>query len=274
MNEEIGTIQEKPESGTSEATAAAAAFANANNDTPVVVETPVEVEPKKFFGRSEAEIETLLAEIPTMKDGYRKQIDNLAGNYGTLKSALQRLQQDTPQGVAVQATDEDMAAFKDEFPELGDMTMKALNNVLKRVNLRGAAIDPAVIDQRVNALVGETISKERVSIHAELLDGLTPGWKDIVGVPDKVTDVPPQTEYRKWLATQPVDFQQKIGSSNNAFEIGASIKAFQEAQDTATKKREQNKQRLTNAIQPSGSVAARTAISEQQAADLAFKKGR
>jgi hypothetical protein len=280
MSEENGSIQEQPESGVSEATAAAAAFATANNDTVTEVEqpdepeTPEAPEPKRFAGRTEAEIEALLAEIPSMKDGYRKQIDNLAGNYGALKSAFQRLQQDTPQGAAVQATDEDMAALKGEFPELGDMTQRALNNVLKRVNLRGAEIDPAVIDQRVNALVGETISKERVSIHTELLSGLTPGWQDIIGLPDKATGVEPQTEYRKWLATQPLDFQQKIKSSNNAFEIGSSVKAFQQAQESITKKREQNKQRLTNAIQPSGSVAARTAISEQQAADLAFKKGR
>lgn len=283
MNEENGTVTEQPElTGTSEATAAAAAFANARSEEPVavveiqpeVVATPEAPEPKRFAGRTEEEIEALLGEIPSMKDDYRKQIDNLAGNYGGLKSAFQRLQQDTPKGEAVTVTDEDIAEMNGEFPELAGMTKNALNNVLKRINLRGASIDPAAIDERVNTLVGERVSNERVAIHKELLDGLTPGWSEIVGMPDAATGVVPQTDYRKWLATQPADYQQKIGASNNAFEIGSSVKAFQEAHEAIAKKQVQNKQRLTNAIQPSGSVAARGAISEQQAADAAFKRER
>lgn len=281
MSEENGTIEEPVESSVSEATAAAAAFSSARNEEvaetvvepvePEVVEPVVETppEPKRFAGRTEEEIEALLGEIPTIKDSYRKQIDNLAGNYGSLKSAFQKLQQDTPRGEAVEVTDDDLSDMNREFPELAGMTKVALNNVLKRINLRGGGAPESIdIDGKVNTLVGDIISKERVAIHTELLDGLAPGWKEIVGMPDKPTD------YRKWLAAQPADYQNRINNSNNAFEISGSVKSFQSAQEAAAKRQSQNKQRLTNAIQPAGSVAARSVISEQQAADAAFKRER
>lgn len=285
----------------SEATAAAAAFATARSDEPApAVETPEpEVtaepepapEPKRFAGRTEEEIEALLGEIPSMKEGYRKQIDNLAGNYGKLNAAFQRLQQETPKGEAVTVTDEDLADMTTEFPELAGMTKIALNNVLKRINLRGASIDPEVIDQRVNSLVKNVVATERVALHEELLDGMTPGWREIVGMPDpeKVKELvsqgkphaeafkelTPQTDYRKWLATQPAEYQQKLLNSNSAFEIGNSVKVFKEATEAAAKKQSQNKQRLANAVQPTGSTSApRSAISEQQAAEAAFRAQR
>lgn len=281
MSEENGSsVVEKPE--VDEATAAAAAFNNARNDEPTVIEPqqapeeqqePIEPEKPKMFGRTEDEIAELLGEIPAMKDGYRKQIDNLAGKFGTLNAALQKLQQDTPKGEAVTVTDEDLSEMGEQFPELAGMTKAALNNVLKRINLRGASIDPAIVDERVNTLVTEKLSTERVAIHGELLDGLAPGWKEIVGIP--VDGVVPKTPYRDWLATKPLEYQQKIGSSNNAFEISGSVKEFQQAQEEAAKRQTQNKQRLTNAIQPAGSsVAVRTSITEQQAAEDAFKRSR
>jgi hypothetical protein len=286
MNEETTTQQVEEVTGESEATAAAAAFASARSDEPIetpqpeieevteVAEEP-QPEPKRFAGRTEDEIEQMLGEIPVIKESYRKQIDNLAGNYGALKSAFQKLQQETPKGEAVTVTDEDVADMAGDFPELAGMTKNALNNVLKRVNLRGgAAFDPTVIDSKVNSLVTERVAQERVSMHVELLDGLTPGWKEIVGVRNPQTGEIPETEYRKWLATQSADYQQRIMASNNAFEIGGSVKEFNSYRETTLQKQQANKQRLTNAVRPTGSQAVRSAISEQQAADLAFKRER
>lgn len=276
-----------------EATAAAAAFDIARGAEPAEVasEEHVVETPKLFAGKTEEELTALLNEIPTMKDGFRRQIDNLAGNHGSLKAAFQRLQQDTPSGQAVELDDEDFAEMQSEFPELADMTKKALGSVLKRINLRGsAAIDPTMIDERVNKLVSERVSNERVSIHKEILDGTAPDWQTVVGVPDEakmlqliragksqeeaLAESLPKTEYRAWLATQPQGYQERIGSSNNAFEISASISKFREAQEQVVKKQEQSKQRLANAVQPQGSVAVRPAVSEQQAAEEAFKKSR
>lgn len=281
------TAEQQGSNEASESAAAAAAFASARSDEPIVVTPKAEPEVvdqpeaatsppiKLIAGKTEEEIATLLSEIPSMRDGYRKQLDNLNGKFGVLNGALQKLQQDTPSGEQVTVTDEDLAEMQAEYPELATLTKSALNNVLKRINLKGASSDPAIIDERVNKLVGERMSSEKVAIHKELLQGLSPDWNKIIGVPDVKTGEIPKTEFRIWLATQPAEYQQKINGSNNAFEINSSIKAFQEAHDAIAKKQAQNKQRLVNAVQPQGSVpAAHGVISEQQAADAAFKKDR
>lgn len=282
MNGETGIEVEQTENseptGMTEAAAAAAAFDNARSDEPITP-TPEAVEPApeptRFAGRTEDEIATLLAEIPSMREGYRKQIDNLAGNYGKLNAAFQRLQQDTPQGEAVAVTDEDLADMSAQFPELAGMTKAALNNVLKRINLRGGtSIDPAAIGENVNKLVGERVTSEMVKLNTKFLGVLSPGWDKVIGMPDPVTNEFPKTPYREWLAQQPTDYRQRIADSVDAFEISESIKTFSAAQDVVAKKQSQNKQRLTNAIQPTGTVAARGAITEQQAAEAAFQKAR
>lgn len=282
MSEESGNVAGQDSSnGVSESTAAAAAFASARSDEPQVVTPRSEhveqqaeaVIPKLFAGKTEEEIAALLGEIPSMKDGYRKQIDNLAGNYGKLNAAFQKLQSDTPRGEAVTVNDEDLKEMQEAFPELADLTKSALNNVLKRLSVRGgnAEIDPALIEK----LVGDRVSNAEISIHKKLLKGFAPDWETVIGLPDPATGVAPKTAYRTWLATQPADYQSRINTSNDAFEISSSVKDFQAAQEATAKKQAQNKQRLTNAIQPAGSVtAARSAISEQQAADAAFASGR
>lgn len=285
MSEESGNVAGQSNStGVSESTAAAAAFASARNDSPPAVEVKVEpvaapaVEetppPKLFAGKTEDEIAALLSEIPSMKDGYRKQIDNLAGNYGKLNAALQKLQTDTPRGEAVTVNDEDLKEMQEAFPELANLTKSALNNVLKRMSFKGVATsDPADIDERVNKLVTEKVTAAEIAINKNLLGHYAPDWESVIGLPD-ASGVAPQTAYRTWLSAQPSDYQQRINTSNNAIEISSSVKDFQESQEAIKKKQEQNKQRLTNAVQPAGSVAARSAISEQQAADAAFQKSR
>ncbi len=280
MAEEIGKVAQGQTGKTDsdESTAAAAAFGIARGDVqPAPVEEIIEEvpevveEPKVLAGMTEKEITELLGEIPK----YRKQIDNLAGNNGKLNAAIQKLQQETQKGDAVVVTDDDVAEIGAAFPELAGMTKAALNKVLGRLNTRGTG--PAQTPDEYVALAkkaaSEVVSSERVNIHKEILDGMNPGWSKVIGVPGE-DGIVPDTEYRKWLAAQPAEYQSKINESNNAFEIGSSIKAFNDAKEASAKKQQQNKQRLANAVQPSGQVAARTTISEQSAADRAFKESR
>jgi hypothetical protein len=281
MSEEIGSTAQEPTDapGNDESTAAAAAFGRARGEpqpepVEIIEETPPEPvveDPKVLAGMTEKEIADLLGEIPK----YRKQIDNLAGNNGKLNAALQKLQQETPKGEAVVVTDDDMSEIRANFPEFADMTKGALNKILGRLNTRGAG--PAQTPDDYVALAKtaaqEVATNERVKTHIELLDGLHPGWSETIGLPDKDGAIP-ETDYRKWLATQPADYQARLSASNNAFEIGSSIKSFNEAKDASAKKQQLNKQRLANAVQPQGQVAVRGTISEQSAADKAFNARR
>jgi hypothetical protein len=305
MNEEIEKVAPEQTGATesNEATAAAAAFGRNRGEVQPepVVETVEEVqevpevveEPKVLAGMTEKEITELLGEIPK----YRKQIDNQAGHIGKLNAALQKLQQEAPRGEPVVVTDDDMAELMGEYPELAGMTKTALNKALGRMNTRGtgqAAPTPAHTPEDIVALAKKAASEvavdERVKTHRELLDGLHKGWDSIVGLPDEKTRLKliaegksedealagsiPETEYRKWLATQPAEYRDRLLNTNNAFEIGSSIKAFTEAKEASAKKQVQNKQRLANAVQPSGQVAVRSTISEQSAADKAFNARR
>lgn len=291
MSEESGKVESEQASsnGTNEATAAAAAFANARGESPsepakVVTENPeiqdkqvLETSPPKLIaGKTEEEVIALLNEIPSMKESYRKQIDNLAGNYGKLNVAFQKLQQETPTGESVEMTDEDMAELKAEWPEFAAMTKNALNKVLGRLKLKGTSQQsqtPEEFTSLAKKAANEVVSEERIKMHTEILHGLRPGWEKVIGLPDAEGKAP-ETEYRKWLVAQPDEYQTKISNSNNAFEIGASIDAFNQAKAASSKKQEQNKQRLANAVQPEGQVAARGVISEQSAADKAFNARR
>lgn len=283
MADEIGQVTQGQSDSDSanESTAAAAAFIRSRSgDTPhepeveIIEEVRKDPEPaapaKVLAGLTEKEIGELLGEIPK----YRKQIDNLAGNNGKLNAALQKLQQETLRGEAVTVTDDDMKEMGEAFPELANMTKGALNKALARLNLKGTSSSQTPDDYIALARkeAEAVASSERIKTHAELLSGLNPGWEKIVGLP--VNGMAPDNEYRRWLASQPADYKDKIDNSNNAFEIGASIKAFNEAKEASAKRQQQNKQRLANAVQPSGQVSARTSISEQSAADKAFQASR
>jgi len=296
MSEENGVVVEQTSSNdASEATAAAAAFANARGETPPepvkVTDKPESTEQarddqgkfvaeaeksdvKLFAGKTEEEIVALLAEIPAMKDGYRKQIDNLAGNYGKLNAAFTKLQGETPQGRAVEVTDEDLKDMAAEYPELAGLQKAVLNKILGKMRLTGTSqADPAESEARFSSLVEQGVKKHLQITNTKRLDRVMPDWETVIGTPD-TTGAIPQTEYRKWLASQPASYQKDVAESIDADEILDSVKAFQAAKEAASKKQEQNKQRLKNAVQPEGAPAARGVISEQEAADRAFKARR
>lgn len=281
MSGEIETVAPGQAGSTesNEATAAAAAFDRARGNAPEPVDEVIEEiqpepePPAKFLGDLTADqVTELLGEIPK----YRKQIDDVRGQNGKLNAAVQRLQQETPRGEAVTVTDEDLAEMKEKFgDDFSGVTKNALNKILGKLNTRGTgqAQTPEEYVSLARKAAEEVVSGERVKTHVELLHGLNPGWDKIIGFPD-ATGKEPDNEFRKWLATQPADYQVQIKNSNNAFEIGSSIKAFTEAKEASAKKLQQNKQRLANAIQPTGQTAARGVISEQSAADKAFKARR
>lgn len=231
-----------------------------------IIEVQTPAEPARFAGKTEDEITALLGEIPTLKSGYRKQIDDLAGNYGKLNAILQRIQSEKTSINPVEVTDEDMKGMIDEgWPEEMVAAQKnILNNVLKKIHGGKVA---AVNDEQIADFVSKRVSGEMIPINKNLLDTLRPDWAEITK-PDDTTD------YRKWLSTQPEDYRKKILESNNAFEVIGSIKSFENHREEAANRHKEKEQRLKNAIQPEGKVTTKGTLTEQQAADVAFSAGR
>lgn len=90
-----------------------------------------------------------------------KMPDQIYGTMGrTLERRLAELQQATPQGAAVEISEEDFADLKAEYPELADATRKALNKTLSKI--KGTGADAKAIEART----GEA----RQAITAEVTD--------------------------------------------------------------------------------------------------------
>jgi len=184
---------------------------------------------------------TKAAAVDEIKATAEKQFGTAFGKLGGIERTLRELQSQ-PGGVEI--TDDDLAEL--EFPEIA----KEIAQVLGK-KIRGgtaAAIDPAQIE----VVARQVVQSERVSLHREILDGVAPGWQEVIGLP-LADGTLPDTDYRKWLATQPEPYRAKINASNNAFEIAGSVKSFESARQQAAAKAKADasrNKRIESAIQP------------------------
>lgn len=60
----------------------------------------------------------------------------------------------------------------------------------------------------------------------QVLDRTHPGWAEVVGLPDVDYGATPDTEYRRWLAMQPDEYQHEINNAWSPVVIGDSLDAF------------------------------------------------
>lgn len=95
--------------------------------------------------------------------------------------------------------------------------------------------DPAVKGVDEDAAIRKRVTDAAVEREIEALEDLHPTWKDIVGVVD-AEGKPPENDFRKWLATQPAEYQQRINATNSSTVISRSIDKFRDAQTAAATK--------------------------------------
>ncbi len=187
---------------------------------------------------------------------YEGQFNKVFGTIGNMQQLINRVQSQTPSGAAVEITDEDFPEeLRQDYPGLTGNFRSALENIFKRINLRGtgeqpataATIDPAKMQEAVQAAIVENQKQELEELH--------PGWQKIVGAH---TDT--DNAYRKWLATQPADYQKRIHDTYSASVTARSIEKFKA--DTAPPvaqmptSRPVLRNRFRGAVQPRGTGAA------------------
>lgn len=201
----------------------------------------------------------LLTRISTLEANHKKYSDDVAGRVGMLESVI-KAQARTPVGQKVQVKIEDFGEFGEEYPEFAKAQAKVINQVIGQLEVTG--ISPDFIDtlKRDASSVAEAIAdakltRRQVVACREELDETHEGWRDLIGLPDKDIaegGVPPDTEYRRWLATQPKDYAQRVTESYSSVVIGRSIDKFQawKAAQTAKPKATvpTRQQRLTAAV--------------------------
>ena len=249
----------------------------AQPETPA--ETPVEEEVVEYVQVSKKDLDRLMAAAEKV-DTIDTQFNKVFGTIGNVKNELlNRLQQTAPAGASIELTDEDFAELKEDFPELAGHTRTALERILKRLNVKGTgeatqAIDPEklkpLVDERTHAL------------QLEELDDMHPGWRDIVGKPGDA-----ENPFRKWLATQPKEYQDKISNTQSAAITKRAIDKFEAAQKAAEKPAAQpnpkppspqtaiRKDRIEAAVQPRGTGVAplKKPLTEEDHFQAGFQSG-
>jgi hypothetical protein len=138
------------------------------------------------------------AEVETIKATLGKMPDQIYGTMGrTLDRRLADLQQATPQGAAVEVSDEDIAELKGEYPEIGELTGKVLKKVFAKFKGTGKAVDEKMID---NVVKNRTIDLTLDSI-------LERDWRK-----ECKTETGFTPQFGAWFNAQPAEVQQLANS--------------------------------------------------------------
>lgn len=106
--------------------------------------------------------------------------------------------------------------------------------------------------------ISKRVSDELTRREMEALDEAHEDWRTVIGLPDKDGNTP-ETDFRKWLATQPAEYQTKVNSTFSSVVITKAIDKFKAANTTTAKiepktdpKIAVRQARINGAIQPKG----------------------
>ena len=191
---------------------------DAEKETVVAEKTP-EVKYVQITEADFAEFKSLSTQMAEFKADNTKALDKVFGKQGGLERTLATMQAATPTGFAVDVTDDVVADLQTSFPELGGLTLKAFKSFASKLKGTGAAADPEAVSKAVTSGL--------VALQIEALEEDFPDWRATVG------PVGEDNPYRKWLATQPADYQKRLSTTNSASVIGKSLTKFAEVNAAA-----------------------------------------
>jgi hypothetical protein len=139
----------------------------------------------------------------------KQQLSKAFGTLGNMQQVINQIRNQTPAGATVEITDADFAELREDFPELEQRQRVGLERILKRANLRGTAqvATPTIDPEHVRSVAATIIHGEGLKD----LDDLHPGWREFVGQPGDTDNV-----YRRWLATQPPEYQHLLANTYSA----------------------------------------------------------
>lgn len=181
--------------------------------------------------------------IEELEAKHKKYSDDVHGRVGMLEQVL-KAQARTPAGQKVQVKLEDFGEFGSEYPDFAQAQLKVINKALSELELTG--LSPEFITglkdearQQAESAADLKFKRERALACREELEETHPGWMDVVGLADKDESeggVPPDTEYRRWLKTQPKEYADRVLKSYSAIVIGKSLDKFADYQKAQQKK--------------------------------------
>lgn len=232
---------------------------------PATQEAREEAEPKPEYVQITAKDWEEIKAAAARTASYEKQFSSFNGKLGNIYTTLNTLKEATPRDLEVKMPDDAFTKMAKDFPELAELSREEFKAALAGLKAAGNAKPDA-----------ETIKKAQMELEEEDLEDAIPDWKEIVGaVPDK-NQADQDNPFRKWLATKPAAYQDRINGTIRAPIIQRAIRLFQNEtkappKPAVTPRNDARAERIRGAIQPKGdSQGAPPGNSEDEAFAAGF----
>ncbi len=246
-------------------------------EPPAVTQAPVEdagvTEAPKLAEMTEDQFRALLdkaEQVDTIRTSLEKQFGTAFGKIGGLERVITQLQSQTPTGIKVDVTDDVVEELSKEFPEIGALQLAAFKKFAEKIT--GTLAAPATPAAPVEPVDTKAlVSTAKRELAEEELDDAHPGWKDVVGFPD-ANGKEPDNDFRKWLNTQPVDYQARVKNAFSPVVIGKAITAFEDAQKKAKVLADARRARINSGVNPREQAGAVTpSVTDDDEFNAGFK---
>lgn len=221
------------------------------DDTPAPAEPPPAAPPAPEYVQITKEQFASFEAAAAKTADVEKQLTKAFGTLGNVQQIIKDLQTATPKGMDVDLPADVLSEMEGEFPEIATLMRPALEKALKGIKGTGGAKAEGLDQDAVNKLVSEASRGHAL----EALEDAHPDWQGIVA-PIKDGKLDPESPFRKWLATQPDEYQEKINSTNNPLLVLRAIDKFQAAPKAEPPKpapqTQARRDRVAAAVQPKG----------------------
>ena len=179
-----------------------------------------------------------VAKIEEIETALEKQFGTAFGKIGGIERVLDQLKTAAPAGGRIELTEEVVADLAAEFPEMAQLQFKTLQKLVDVINTSASTPAPAGAAQP-SPVVDEAAIEKRVrrAIAEETLDGFDAEWRTTIGLP-KEDGVIPDTEFRRWLKTQPKDYADRVQSAHGAAPLVDALSKFKASKAKAQGRRE------------------------------------
>lgn len=216
-------------------------------EKPETTEAPAEPAPQapKYAQITEEQYQHLLSRataIDEIKAAQEKQFGTAFGKIGGIERLVNQLQAAAPAGQSIEVSEDDFDELRADFPELAAMQVKGLNKALAKVRGSGPAVDPEMLEQRIQERLAPEIQRVREEASQKIVD-LTirqqhRDWNKVVRSP----------EFAEWLAAKPQAERDAIQYSDDPDVVADHITTFKAAAKAATTRAK----RFDQAVTPRG----------------------
>lgn len=188
----------------------------AAKEKPAPAETPrVEAPPEPEY------VQITKAELAEMKAAaaktasYDQQLAKAFGTIGNVQKIVNELRAQTPRELEVKLPDQAFTKMAKDFPELAELSREEFQAALAGLKAAGnTKPDPGAI------------KKVQMELEQEDLEDAIPDWKEIVGAVSDKAEADQNNPFRKWLATKPAAYQDRINGTIRAPIIQRAIQMF------------------------------------------------